>query len=1004
MNKASSNAVFVALASLAISISFPAQAQRPSTGALAGVVVTEDGKPAAQTTLQISRNDGNAPQTATADALGEFRLAGLSPGLYRVTARRIGFREARLTSLRIVAGQTTDVRVMLTASPTQLSTVEVRATPTSIDATTTEVARRIEVADVKLIPMGREASALINLVPGATKGFVWGGAADATNNYKLDGVSVNHPGTGGDFLAPSIDWIETLEVRGLGAGAEYGDFQGGIIDAVTKTGTNKWRGAVRANYIGPSLTASNIQPNEEGAEQTMRREISGEMSGPLVRDRLFYFIGGLFIDRDVAVPNLTTPVIDDVRPVQQQFADARGVAKLTYRPGSSSRIDALFGRTDNSIERAELNGVDDPAGALKVSSPTNFYELGWSHTSRSSSFNARFAGFDSKETRLGYAGDAVPGIRIFTRGRQPIYQNAPFNQRVEPKSLGGNLTWKKQNSFANGENRIVLGAEYNRGYWKNDRTRNGGLTWLPYVDPATGTVDPADASSWPEVASEWGGEIHLDSDVENAALFVQDYLTLLPGLTFTPGLRYGRWSGWLTPADPAKARFLAARDQAIDPRIGVVWDISRRNDLVLKAHWGRFHQGMNSVFFDRAAGADVYTNERFYFQGPLLTDSRRVYTPAERDAKLADPDIFSTDVFSNQYLESILNEAGAVENYRQPFIDQTVLSVEKRFGPRWKMELTYTNRLNKDIVGLVDRNLETNYSPLRDVKVRDRVTGETVYDEYGNPLILPLVWISNFDLRRDLIRRSQALGPRRPTPGYTFDDIGTLTWEPEIALTTVDGGRRRFDQISAVVRTEQPRWNAFGSMTYTRLRGNIAGLNGFGTTGNSFTAGAAVRPNEAINFDGYLPDFPSFESKTWIGGELIYGLRGGAFLTTSLGNYFAPTFQISPRFRFQAPDATPLDDSVFNQVRGQTILLEERGARKYQARINLDLRVEKEFATRGMNWVVTGDLFNATASNAIIERNLTINDQVNTDPTSIFAAPRRRVNPVALQLGLRLEF
>jgi hypothetical protein len=57
-----------------------------------------------------------------------------------------------------------------------------------------------------------------------------------------------------------------------------------------------------------------------------------------------------------------------------------------------------------------------------------------------------------------------------------------------------------------------------------------------------------------------------------------------------------------------------------------------------------------------------------------------------------------------------------------------------------------------------------------------------------------------------------------------------------------------------------------------------------------------------------------------------------------------------------------------------------------------------------MNWVLTGDLFNATASDAIIERNLTINDQVNTDPTSIFAAPRRRVNPLALQLGLRLEF
>ena len=57
-----------------------------------------------------------------------------------------------------------------------------------------------------------------------------------------------------------------------------------------------------------------------------------------------------------------------------------------------------------------------------------------------------------------------------------------------------------------------------------------------------------------------------------------------------------------------------------------------------------------------------------------------------------------------------------------------------------------------------------------------------------------------------------------------------------------------------------------------------------------------------------------------------------------------------------------------------------------------------------MKWIATADLFNATSSNAIVERNLTINDQVNTDPTSIFAAPRRRVNPLALQLGFRVEF
>lgn len=978
----------------------PVAAQRPASGSIQGMVTAGDGNPVASASVRLSRNDGTAPRDIFSDAEGKFAIGGVAPGLYRLTVRRIGFREAQVTSLRIVGGQAADVRVRLTASPTQLSTVEVRVTPTTIDATTSELSRRIDVANVALVPMSRDANGLIDLIPGASRGFVWGSASDAANNYQIDGVSVNHPGVGGDFLAPSIDWIEALEVRGLGAGAEHGEFQGGIINAITKTGSNDWRGSVRANYISPSLTASNIRRNEEGAEQTMRREFSGEMRGPIIRDRLFYFIGGIVIDRDVHVPNFDSTVAGEFRDIQQTFRDVRGIAKLTLLPGSRDRIDALFGRTDNLTERAGLNGLDDPSAASKVRAPTSFYEMGWAHAGLTSSFDARVAGFTSRETRKGYEGESVPGIQVFSRGRQPRYQNAPFNEETEPRSIGGNVSWSKQTPLVSGENRVVIGAEYTRGWWENRRTRNGGLTWRPYVNRTTGRVDPANPSSWPDVANQWGGEIRLKSDVEDVAAYLQDYLTLLPNLTFTPGLRYGRWTGWLTPLDSSKARFLAVRHQAFDPRLGVVWDVSGRNDFVLKAHWGRYHQGMNSLFFDRAKGADVYSNERFYFQGPDLTDPRKVYTPAERDANR---NVFTG--FSPTFVESILNEAGAVENYRQPYVLQSILSAEKRFGPKWKLELSYTNRVNKDIVGLVDRNLDENYSPLRNVAVRDGAFGQAILDQFANPLVLPVVWVSNRDLRADLLRRLSNIGrPLPPTPGYTFADIDRLTFNPDIALTTVGGARRRLDQVTASLRTEQAHWNGAVSATYTRLRGNIGGLTGFGTTGTTFSAGAAVRPNEAINFYGDLPNFPPIESKLWATGDMPWGFRGGAFVNFSIGNYFTPIFEIGPRFNFQSFDRTALDDSLFSDIRGQTVQLEQRGNRNYPARTILDLRVERRFAAQGFAWVFTADVFNALGSDAISERNLTINDQAVLDPTSIFGAPRRRVNPRALQLGLRVEF
>jgi hypothetical protein len=987
-----------AIAHLIFSPLLPAQ-QRSTTGTIAGVVVSEAGTPVAEATILIARIDGSFPREAMSAATGAFAIGALPPGLYRVTARRIGYREARLPSLRIIAGQLTDIRVMLAISPTQLSMVTVRVTATSIDASTTALSRRIEVNDVKLVPTGREASSLVDLVPGAREGFIWGGAGDAANNYQLDGVSVNHPGVGGDFLAPSIDWIEALEVIGLGAGAEYGEFQGGIINAITKTGSNHWLGTLRANYISPSLMTTNIRPFEEGAEQAMRRELSGEMRGAIVRDRLFYFATAQVIDRDVQVPDLTTLLPDDFRASKQEFRELRGLAKLTLRPDIRDRIDGLFGYTGTRVEHAGLNGIDDPAATRRISSPARFYSLDWTHTNPSSSLDVRIAGFNASETRLGYAGDSVPGIEIFSVGREPLFQNAPFNERLKPRSLGGNAAWRTRQAIFSGENRLVIGAEYTRGWWKNERTRSGGLTWLPYPNPVTGLIAPLRPETWADVASEWGGEIRLQSDIEDRAAFIQDYLTPVPGLTIAPGLRYGRWSGWLTPADATKQRFLAARHQAFDPRIGIVWDISRRNELVLKAHWGRYHQGMNSVFFDRAQGADVYTNQRFYFQGPVFSDPRRVYTPAERDAMLD-----TNFGFSPTFVESILNEAGRVEDYRQPYIDQSVLGIEKTFGPRWKAELEYTNRVNRDIAGLVDRNLASNYSILRDVTVKQRVTFAPVPDQTGAPLTLPVVYVANDDLRAVLIQRQGPRGLGKPIPGFTFADIGTLTYVPDIALTTVASARRRFDQVSLSLRTEQRDWNGFAAVTATRLRGNVPGLTGFGTNGTTFTAGPAVRPNEAINYEGLLPNVPAFEAKLWVSGKLIYSLQAGAFTTFSLGEYFSPGFQITPRFRFFDKDRGLLEDELFHRVLGQTILLEDRGNRKYQPRSNVDLRLEREFTSGGVEWVATADLFNAMGSDAIIQKNLTINDQVSTDLSSLFAAPRLRVSPRALQVGVRLLF
>src|SRR5678815_1592022 len=95
--------------------------QGPVAGSLSGIVTDESGKPIVDATVSISRPDGASPREVVTNREGVFSLRELAAGLYKVKARRIGYREAVRQSLRITAGQTADVRITLASSATQLS-------------------------------------------------------------------------------------------------------------------------------------------------------------------------------------------------------------------------------------------------------------------------------------------------------------------------------------------------------------------------------------------------------------------------------------------------------------------------------------------------------------------------------------------------------------------------------------------------------------------------------------------------------------------------------------------------------------------------------------------------------------------------------------------------------------------------------------------------------------------------------------------------------------------
>jgi hypothetical protein len=180
----------------------------------------------------------------------------------------------------------------------------------------------------------------------------------------------------------------------------------------------------------------------------------------------------------------------------------------------------------------------------------------------------------------------------------------------------------------------------------------------------------------------------------------------------------------------------------------------------------------------------------------------------------------------------------------------------------------------------------------------------------------------------------------------------------------------------------------------------VPGVTGYGTTGTQFSAGPFVRPNEAINFDGVLPDAQQFEAKLWLTARLPFAMQGGLLLSHTYREMFAPTFAFNGRYVYRDTLGTILPSRLFQRILGQSEFVEPRGSRFYPSRDILDLHLEWRAPRRA---VVAVDLFNALGSNAITLINTNIGDQTPSDPTSTFAATRLRVAPRTLRVGLRVD-
>ncbi len=714
--------------------------------------------------------------------------------------------------------------------PTFQEVLEVTGAPPILDATSTTVSTILDRKLVKELPTARTFLDLSYLAPGVIDSGWNGqpsinGASLAENRYIVDGLDVTNPTTGTLGSTLPVDFVEELDVKTGGFGPEYGGALGGILNVVTRSGSNELHGSVFGFYKDDSLT-SDPPANVRNVRLLATRdyEAGGTLGGRILRDRLWYFLG---IDPTFGHQDWTTQQALNVTNERDVFYY---MAKLTGQlfPGHQLAFSAFGDPTENVGHNL------DAAGILRDTTKSRQSNLALSYDGvPGRAIWLEALGGRYKQTSTTEPAADVPLYIDQTGGRFAIAENCGDPDLVgdfaffAPGCLGGT---SREDHFllSRAEVRGAATALWETGSLDHELKAGGGWrrskyeTTLhfpapvpgPFLDRDGNLLNPRGLASqtWqllPEVVFLIDFDLDSHSESEEIAFFLQDRIQLAGNLTLDLGIRTDNFesTGDRTAEDPS-LRLKFGFGQMIGPRVGVAWDFSRNGRSRLFARFGRSFEAvplaLNSFAF-------AYDESYLYIFGypedgglPSVTNLGESFgaVPIGGGAEYVDPDL------------------------KPMYSDQYALGVEYQIGSEISVGLT----------GI--------YNRIGDVFDDMSVDGGSTYF-FGNPGITYRV---------------------NPVTGETLE-------EPVAVPEAV----REYSALQLTLgKRLQGNWQLFGSYTYSRLEGNYPGTVDESLRFiNPNLSGAFDRLDRLENTTGLLPNDRPHQAKLYGSYHWNFGLTSG---------------------------------------------------------------------------------------------------------------------------------
>ncbi|MFB3853741.1 MAG: carboxypeptidase regulatory-like domain-containing protein [Vicinamibacterales bacterium] len=600
-----------------VAMPLAAPAQGP-TGFIEGVVRDEQGGVLPGVTLTLRNQDTGVTRTIVTESDGRYAFPALPPGRYTVRSELAGFvgGEAADVVINIGLGRRLDLTMRLQGLA---ETVNVTGEAPVVDTTKAEVAGVVTRQQIETLPINsRQYLSLALLVPGTT--------VDGTRSFFATvnvGGSVTFNGTGNVVDGMINNWaedgeprqdlpedaVEEFKVTNASYKAEFGLATGGVVQTVTKSGTNVLRGTLFEYFRDKALNAKGLFESEKPAYR--RHQFGGSAGGPVMRDRLHFF--GAFERTD-------TDEFYTVRTGLPQFYGAlEGTFLLpSYRNLYSVRGDwqisnsqSAFARFLGEDEKKGCQGCGGTSASGRDESiPRRSVVAGHTWIRGAHHLNdfrfqyayAAFYGYPSGTSTWSKTGEFPDErLRRSSRGyRFPSFSYGNSYDYISPERRWG---FRDTYSLSRGDHTFKVGGEYNYNPYVSEDALNLARAGGTY----TFTFDqPFDPNNPAAIAALTGASNYsATSDPTTVSHpthyyvgFVQDDWRLLSNLTVNLGLRYERLYGNANEdldvnQFPVSLPFVDVSERGdwnnFGPRTGFAWDVGSDGATVVRGAYGIYY-------------------------------------------------------------------------------------------------------------------------------------------------------------------------------------------------------------------------------------------------------------------------------------------------------------------------------------------------------------------------------------------------------------------------------